>query len=283
MLKMVKRIIKRICRKVGFYDTVEKVYVRRFDVAAGSELLGKKILITGGSSGIGLAIAKKCLAQGAEVVITGRDEKKLNSAVKEIANERLKSIVWDINDLENLKAHIARVETLLDGDVDIVINNAGISIREMPGTLTENVWDRIFASNLKAPVFIAQTFANRWIANKSNGVILNISSMAGIEPALDAYSSSKCALNSITKGMARTWAKHGIRINAIAAGVTIGTNLRDIQRSIKPDGDVSARWIPSGRYAVPDEIAESAEFLISNRSSYVTGEIFVCDGAGAIR
>jgi NAD(P)-dependent dehydrogenase (short-subunit alcohol dehydrogenase family) len=86
----------------------------------------------------------------------------------------------------------------------------------------------------------------------------------------------------MTKGMARIWASKGIRVNALAVGVTIGTELRDIQRNHTPEGDLKCSWIPIGRFAVPDEIAETATYLISDRAVYMTGAVIECDGAGSI-
>lgn len=280
----IKRLIKQICRRLGLWDTVERIYVRRYEVVrADMALAGKNILVTGGTSGIGLAIAKKCLSIGANVVITGRSVDKLNDVLAGDKTGRLKVMKWDITDFYNLESHVNQVFGMMRGGIDVLVNNAGISIREVVGELTFDIWDRIFESNLKAPVFIAQAIVNKWIQSQRGGVILNISSMAGVEPAVDAYSSSKCALNSITKGMARRFGRFNIRINALAVGVTIGTNLRDLQRSVKPDGDVRADWIPIKRFAVPEEIAETAAFLISDQSSYTTGYVFEIDGAGAIR
>ena len=281
---IIKRMIKKICRRLGLWDTVERVYVRRYEVVTSEvALVGKNILVTGGTSGIGLAIAKKCLSLGATVIITGRNGDKLQDVLSGDITGRLKIMKWDMTDFYNLESYVNQVFDLVDGGIDVLVNNAGISIREVIGELTFDVWDKILESNLKAPVFIAQAVANKWIQSQRDGVILNISSMAGVEPAVDAYSSSKCALNSITKGMARRFGRFNIRVNALAAGVTIGTNLRDLQRSIKPDGDVRADWIPMKRFAVPEEIAETAAFLISDQSSYTTGFVFEVDGAGAIR
>ena len=283
-MHIIKRLIKKFCRRFGLWDTVEKVYVRRYEVVTDDMAFsGKNILVTGGTSGIGLAIAKKCLSLGATVVITGRNTDKLHGVLSSDATGRLKIMKWDITDFIHLESHVDQVFELMDGGVDVLVNNAGISIREAPGELTFAVWDKILESNLKAPVFIAQAIANKWIKSKKSGVILNITSMAGVEPAVDAYSTAKCALNSITKGMARSFGRFNIRVNALAAGVTIGTNLRDIQRSVQPDGDVRADWIPMKRFAVPEEIAETAAFLISDQSAYTTGIVFSIDGAGAIR
>ena len=278
-----KRVLCGILSRLGLSDVLKETKVIRYEAVEDESLKGRNILITGGSSGIGLAIALKCLRCGGNVLITGRDGEKLESIKIEDATGRLKVMVWDVERDDEIDAKIEEALSHFLGRLDVLVNNAGISVREGFGSLTMGVWNRIMKINLQAPVFISQQIANRWMSEKSQGVILNISSMAGEEPAFDAYGASKCALASMTKGMARTLAPYGIRVNAIAPGVVIGTNLREVQRSINPDGNVYCGWIPLRRYAVPEEIAELAVFAVSDRSSYMTGAVIRCDGAGAIR
>ena len=282
MIGFIKQKIKSFCRRVGLWSVEEKVFVKPYQVAIGNTLAGKNVLITGGTSGIGFAIAKKCLNEGANVVITGRNAEKMKSVLSEDKSGRLKGVIWDITIINDAAERIVEVEKLFKGGIDVLVNNAGISGRERPGTITEEIWEKILRINLTAPVFVTQAMAKRWILNCKEGVVLNISSMAGLQPSLDAYSVAKCGLNSITKGMARVWADKGIRINALAVGLTIGTELNATQRAHKPDGDLKFVGIPIGRFAVPDEIAETAVYLISDRAAYMTGSIVECDGAGSI-
>jgi NAD(P)-dependent dehydrogenase (short-subunit alcohol dehydrogenase family) len=282
-MKIIRQVVCGIIRRIKRMFVVEIVKVCKYEVVSDNALSGRRILVTGGSSGIGLAMAKKFLAQGAEVVVTGRNAAKLEKAVLDVASPHLKGLVWDIADIGIIESKLDEAELMLGGRIDVCVNNAGVAIRQYPGVLTEAVWDSIMAINLKAPVFVAQSIVNKWMVRGVKGVVLNISSFAGVEPALDAYSSSKCALNSMVKGMARTWAMHGIRINAIAPGVVVGTDVREFQRKTDPNGNVYSHWIPMGRYGVPDEIAELAAFLVSDRAAYITGEIIGCDGAGALR
>lgn len=282
MISAVKKLLKKVFRKIGLWSIEEQVYVKQYQVACGSTLNGKNVLITGGTSGIGLAIAKKCLVEGANVVVTGRNEQKLNKVLSLDTTGRLKGLIWDVSDLSIAKKRIDAVRGMFGSEINVLVNNAGISIREKPGLLTEKVWDGVLRINLTAPIFIAQEMANVWISNSSEGCVLNISSMAGLEPSLDAYSVAKCGLNSMTKGMARIWASKKIRINSIAVGVTIGTELREVQKTHKPEDNLKCGWIPIGRFAVPDEIAETAAYLISDRAAYLTGAVVECDGAGSI-
>lgn len=282
MLGFIKKGFKRICRKLGLWSIEEKVYVRHYQVAKGETLKGKNILITGGTSGIGLAIAKKCLEEGASVVVTGRNKDKLSKVLTGDKTGHLKGMIWDVSELHQVDTRLKDACALFSGEIDVLVNNAGISIRERFGALTENVWNNVLSINLTAPVFLAQAIVNRWLGANRGGIILNISSMAGLEPSLDAYSVAKCGLNSMTKGMARIWAAKGIRVNALAVGVTIGTELRDIQRMHKPDGNLKCPWIPVGRFAVPAEIAETAAYIISDGADYLTGAVVELDGAGSI-
>lgn len=278
-----KRIVKRICRKVGLCDVVREVVVRKYEAIADESLKGKNILITGGSSGIGLAIAKRCIASGGNVLITGRDAVKLKSVAKEDHSGRLMTMQWDVTCMNEIERRVSEVFEIFGGHLDVLVNNAGISERQEIGGLTLDVWNKILKTNLISPVFVLQGVVRRWKDLHAEGVVLNISSMAGSEPAVDAYSATKHAINSLTQGFARELAHEGIRVNALAPGVVIGTNLRDIQRSIKPDGNVACNWIPAGRYGVPDEVAELALFMISDRAAYMTGAVVVCDGAGSLR
>lgn len=282
MKSAVKKLLNTTLRKIGLWSVDKQVYVKQYQVACGETLKGKNVLITGGTSGIGLAIAKKCLAEGANVIITGRNGQKLNQVLLSDKTGRLKGMVWDVANLSAAKDMLAEVHSLLGSEINALVNNAGISIREKPGCLTEEVWDEVLRINLTAPIFISQEMAKAWMLNSCDGCILNISSMSGLEPSIDAYSVAKCGLNSMTKGMARIWASQGIRVNSLAVGVTIGTQLRDTQRKYKPTDNLKCDWIPVGRFAVPDEIAETAGFLISDRAAYLTGAVVECDGAGSI-
>lgn len=277
-----KKLLKTLLRKIGLWSIEEKIYVKQYQVVKGESLKSQNVLITGGTSGIGLAIAKRCLIEGANVIITGRNAEKLNKVLSKDTTGRLKGLIWDVSNLSIAKDRIDEIRGMFGSEINVLVNNAGISIREKPGSLTEKVWSEVLRINLTAPVFIAQEVSKNWIANSSEGCILNISSMAALEPSIDAYSVAKCGLNSITKGMARIWADKGIRVNALAVGVTIGTELREVQKAHKPEGNLKCGWIPIGRFAVPGEIAETATYLISDRASYMTGAVVEFDGAGSI-
>ena len=241
-------------------------------------LKGKTAILTGGAGLYGRQITEALCEAGADVWIASRHLEALEKVAEPLGAHALELDLASEESIDRLIDTVAQKS----GRVDILVNNAGISIRECPGTLTEDVWTKVLGINLTAPVFLSQEIAKGWFSSSHEGVILNISSMAGMEPSLDAYSVAKCGLNSMTKGMARIWAANRIRVNALAVGVTIGTELRDTQRAYKPEDNLKCNWIPVGRFAVPDEVAETAVYLISDRAAYMTGSIVECDGAGSI-
>lgn len=249
-------------------------------VPAGESLRGRRVIVTGGSSGIGLAIARRCVEEGAKVVITGRDEGKLSRA--KACTKNIEILVWDVSKVSEAEEKIQEAERLLDGRIDAFVNNAGISIRQAASALTSDVWDAVLGINLSGAIFAAKAICTRWIRQGRNGVLVNISSSAGIEPVVDAYGVSKTALIQVTRGWAREYASKGIRINAIAPGVIVGTEVNKLQRSISVDGNLHCSAYPAGRFGVPLEIAEVALFLLSDKSSYVYGQTIVCDGGATL-
>lgn len=254
------------------------VRVETLHIPAGNFLEGKVVLITGGGSGIGFAIAKRCVRAGARVIITGRDLKKLEGAKILIGVDQTKTMKWDMSDISAVSEKLNAATELGGGRIDCVVCNAGISIRQPAGKVTSDAWNAVMGTNLTGTVFLVQEVCNRWKESGQSGVLLCVSSMAGVVGAVDAYGASKSALIKLTNGWARAYARDGIRINSIAPGVVVGTELNKTQRSIKADGNLICERIPIGRYAVPDEVASVALFLMSDASSYVVGQTIVCDG-----
>ena len=251
-------------------------------VSCGQELKDRRILITGGSSGIGLAIAKRCLHEGAGVLITGRNLDKLKIAQRELATDKVHIMQWDINDVVSVDKNIKQAESILGGELDILVNNAGVSNRQTPEMLTLDAWKRIIDINLTGTLFVMKGMCDRWARSQRHGVILNIGSTAGVALAVDAYGASKSALMQLTRGWAKFYAPKGIRINALAPGVIVGTDINALQRSISTVGNLYCESYPSRRFGVPEEVAESALFLISDRSAYMFGQTLVLDGGATL-
>jgi len=250
------------------------VYVNISQINHGKILKEKKILITGGSSGIGYAIAKKFLNEGAKVVITGRDTKNLLMAAKALNSNMLFYLQWDISDSSISKSKLAEVHAILGG-IDVVINNAGLYTSTSFSDINEEIWDDVLNTNLKGLFFMCQAQAEYFInENKERGgKILNISSIRGFQGDCGPYGVSKWGVNGLTKGLARDLISKNILVNAIAPGIT-ATKINGI--------DVNKNAYSSEprnkRIALPEEIAELALFLASDASNNIVGQIIVCDG-----
>lgn len=245
-------------------------------------LRGKYALVTGGSRGIGFAIAKELVNNGCKVVITGRNEETLRASAEKIGNG-VKYLVWDMADIESCEKNIALAAEMMGG-LDIVVNNAGLfakrsewSTDELLKTTVEE-WRSVMAVNLDALFFSMKCSVNYMLENGAKGNILNIASVAGYEPAYGAYGASKTAANNLTRGWGKKFAPMGITINGIAPG-PIATEMNNWHEG---DSMVNDR-IPYGRYGTIEEVAKLAMYLLSEEACMVCGETVVIDGAYAIR
>jgi NAD(P)-dependent dehydrogenase (short-subunit alcohol dehydrogenase family) len=239
----------------------------------------KVVLITGGTSGIGLATAKRFAAEGAQVFITGRKQAQLDQALAAIGG-KVTGVQGDASiasDLDRLYAEIKKRA----GAIDVLFANAGGGSFAPLGSVTEEHFDKTFNLNVKGMLFTVQKALP--LLKDGASIILNASSAAskGME-AFGVYAASKAAVRSF----ARTWSndlkKHGIRVNAISPGVipTAGysTELGMTAEQIKQFSDQMAPQIPLGRVGTPDEVAKAVLFLASDESSYITGIELAIDG-----
>jgi NAD(P)-dependent dehydrogenase (short-subunit alcohol dehydrogenase family) len=249
----------------------------------GNKLEGKIAVITGGNSGIGLATAKRFVADGAYVFITGRRQNELDAAVSEIG----KNVTYVQGDVTNLADLDRLYNTVKDqkGHLDILFANAGIGEFAPLGEISEAHFDKIFGINVKGVLFSVQTALP--LFHNDGSIILNASIAAskGME-ALSVYSATKAAVRSF----ARTWTvdlKHRkIRVNAVSPGPidTPGVDrLAQSEEQVKQLKKNLITSVPMGRIGSPDEIAKVVSFLASDESSYVTGiELFVDGGMAQI-
>ncbi|MCK9613972.1 MAG: SDR family oxidoreductase [Candidatus Omnitrophica bacterium] len=287
-MKIVSKIIRLISRSIRTAKAVRKCWrdggVATIHVAQinyGGILKGKSVLVTGGSSGIGLAIAKKCLSEGAQVVITGRNAQKLETVAVEIHHPSLKTLNWDVSAVDQAEEQLLKAVALAGGKLDILVNNAGILSREKCFLdLTEKTWDDISAVNAKGLVFLTQAVSRLWIREKQGGKIINISSMRGFLGVLDGpYGMSKWGLVGLTRGLGLTLLPHGIIVNGVAPGVT-DTNIAGIDAN----DNAYFEWCPpSRRVALPEEIAELTVFLMSDAANYIVGQTIICDGGYTLK
>ncbi len=230
----------------------------------------KSVLITGGSDGIGFCIAKRLCAEKANVIITGRDENKLKEACKKI-DGNITYYCFDVSDVKKGKDIINQIFTKY-GKIDILINNAGISLHE--GNILkvkEEDFDRQFAINLKGSYFLSQNYIRKIIENKMQGNIIFVSSERGSQSDDLPYGLTKIAINDLTEGLSAKFCSKGIRVNAVAPGVT-ATNMTNL----KKDQDFYSSK-PGGRFFLPEEVAEVVLFLASDYSKCISGEVIHCN------
>ena len=244
-----------------------------------SLLKGKTALVVGGSGGIGKAVAKAFLKNGANVVIAGTRRAKVDKVVLELGGN-CAGVVVDLAEPDTFSKVIDEAVAFY-GPINILVNSAGVHTEDvsMGGFLDFSVeeYDRILDINLRGVYFMVQSVAKRMISDKvSNGHILIVSSSAGNEPAWSPYRVSKWGLKGITEGMASALVPHGIVVNAIAPGST-ATPLLGVEK-----GDsISAEDNRLGRFAMPKEIAEFAVMLASPMGDMVVGDtLYVSGGRG---
>lgn len=263
--------------RYGGYSTVKIASVNHGEI-----LKGKNVLITGGSTGIGLCIAEKCLQEGAKVVITGRSESKLKQAMEKLNNSSLKMFAWDISQTPRIEEGIKNSKLLLGGDIDILINNAGIVNGVTFPNVTEEIWDKIYATNSKGLFFLTQSLCDQWIKAKNNKIkkVINLSSQGGFVGATYPYRMTKWDIAGLTQGLGIKLAPYGIIVNGIAPGI-IAT---DMQPScINQKENVYCSQNPVERFGLPEEIAELAIFLMSDAASFIVGQTIVCDGGYSLK
>jgi NAD(P)-dependent dehydrogenase (short-subunit alcohol dehydrogenase family) len=233
---------------------------------------GKTVLVTGGTSGIGEAIARAYAAEGADVVITGRSEERGRELADSLTKDgsRVRFIRADLEDIDDVR----RLADELDR-VDVLVNNAGVFPFGATDEVGSDVFDSTFAVNVKAPFFLTGAFAPRMAAN-GGGAIVNVSTMVasfGL-PGMALYGSSKAALELLTKAWAAEYGPQGVRVNAIAPGPTRTPGTEPMGEGL----DQIASTLPLGRPAAPQEIANAAMFLGSDEASYVNGAVVAVDG-----
>jgi len=248
-------------------------------------LHGKRALVTGASSGLGVAMARGLAQAGADVAIVARRVERLEALAAEIEalGVRCLPVGADLTDDAQRTAALEGVEAELGG-VEILLNNAGIADLAKPEKLREEDWNRVLAVNLTAVFRLTQGVARAMIARGQGGRIINISSVVGlfgnsIFPTT-AYAASKGGINGITRQLAVDWAPHGITVNAIAPGwVPTEMNIDPRQGDVLPK--FKERMIertPMGRLGTPEELVGAVVFLASPSSSYITGHILAVDG-----
>ncbi len=243
------------------------------------KLKDKVAIITGGSRGIGFATAEKFLQEGAKVVITASSQASVEKGVAKLLEKypqaQVMGIAPDLSSLDSVKKAFRGVADRFDR-IDILVNNAGVSESTPFVNYTEELYDKVMDLNVKG-VFNATHAAVEYMVAQGSGVILNTSSMVSIsgQPSGFTYPTSKFAVNGLTISLARELGPKGIRVNAVAPGITETDMMKAVPKEvIEP---MIAR-VPLRRLGQPEDIANAFAFLASEEASYITGVILSVDG-----
>ena len=242
-------------------------------------LENKVAIITGGSRGIGYATAEAFLREGATVIITASTPESAQRAAERLrqtfGGRAVDGIAPDLSSLASVTEAFRRVEETY-GPIDILVNNAGVSARTPFTEFTEEEYDRVMDLNVKG-VFTASRVVAESMAARGRGVILNTSSMVSIygQPSGFAYPASKFAVNGLTLSLARELGPKGIRVNAVAPGITATDMMKAVPKEII---EPMIAQIPLRRLGKPEDVANAFVFLASDEASYITGVILNVDG-----
>ncbi len=249
----------------------------RDELQARYDLTGRVAIITGGSRGIGRAIAETYAAAGAAVVVASRKADACVQVAKEIeaAGGRAIAVPTHAGHLEALEA---LVDTTVDelGGVDIVVNNAANALGLPIGQITPEAWEKSYSVNLKGPLFLFQ-YALPHLLKSEHAAVVNVISAGAFTHAtyVSMYCSAKNAMVTMTRAMASEFAAAGIRVNALAPGTTDTDMVRNNDEATQ-QGMIDAQLIK--RMGTPDELADAALYLASDASSFMTGQVLVVDG-----
>ena len=242
---------------------------------------GKTALITGGGSGLGYAMAKAFVENGAKVVITGRNEEKLQNACAEIGGD-IHYIQSDVTELEKVPAFVENLENHF-GPIDILVNNAGKQIKKHAHEMTDDEYRQVLDVNLIAVFALTREVGKRMTARKRGSVIL-IRSMSAIFSLgkVTGYASSKAGILGLMLDLVSEYADTGVRINALAPGFIDTPMFRKAVSNDQPRFNKITGRIPMGRLGKPEDVANAALFFASDASAYVTGTLMPVDGGCAI-
>lgn len=279
MIRKIKEVIRRLTDK----RPIIKVQVT--EIAHSNLLKNRCALITGGTSGIGFAIAAAYLKAGCNIVITGRSQERIDEAKKKLSiiDDKLSIIGIKLDNTqvdtfeETFMKFLEKVEEKGISYVDILVNNAGVNYKGMPNVIEEE-YDKVLDTNLKGVFFLSQMFGKYLVKNKIQGNILNVASASSLRPADSAYTVSKWGVRGLTLGLAKSLAKYGITVNGIAPGPT-ATPMMIHEKT----DDMYLDRLPLGRYIMPEEVSNMAVMLVSNMGKSIMGDIvYMTGGAGVL-
>jgi NAD(P)-dependent dehydrogenase (short-subunit alcohol dehydrogenase family) len=249
-------------------------------------LSGQVAIVTGGLRGIGRVCAQTLLAAGAKVVIADLDTSQAETTLAEISADSagpVQAFQLDVSNPDHCRQLMQK--TVQDfGRLDILINCAAVFIQQPALEMAAAQWQQLFAVNVHGAYFCAQAFARQLLQQQRGGAIVNISSISATHmmPGRAGYAASKAALNALTQALAFEWARHNIRVNAIAPSHVNTPRIRQVAQQGQLDLAAIAGRIPMGRIAEPEEIAEAVLFLCSRQARFITGQIIAVDGGYSV-
>jgi NAD(P)-dependent dehydrogenase (short-subunit alcohol dehydrogenase family) len=244
-----------------------------------ARLRGKTALVTGSTSNIGRAVAVALAAEGAHVVVSGRSKERGAEVIEEIraAGGRADFVAADLDGSASVSAALAEEATrVLGGRIDVLVNNAGIYPGSATAATDEATFDRVYAVNVKAPFFLTAVIAPR-MAERGDGAIINLGSwVARLGLPIGAlYSSTKGAMETLTRAWAAEFGPSGVRVNAISPGVV---RVSAPGETTPKPGDSMMKGTPAGSFGAPEAIAHAAVYLAADESAFVHGTVLDVDG-----
>lgn len=250
------------------------------NAASTFDLQGRRVLVTGGGSGLGRQFALTLADAGAEVVLAARRKEPLEATAADIRSRGgvARCIALDVTDAAAVDAAFATEV----GEIDVLVNNAGTAGGESLLDMTEETWDRVLDVNVKGAWLLARAAAKQMIARKAGGSIVNVASVLGlaVQKGTANYPASKAALIQLTRAMALEWARYGIRVNAILPGY-FATDMNTGYLA-SDTGQAMVKRMPMRRLGDPAELAGALLLLASDASRYMTGSTITVDGGLSI-
>ncbi len=269
----IKSYLKR-CVRALFGKPDIQITAKVTTVSPSDLLMGRKIIVTGGAHGLGKAMAKKFVDEGASVLIAGRNEEKLLLTSMELGCQYL---LLDVTKTDSFESFISNAKERLSG-VDTLVNNAGVSCHEKTFLdVTPESYSIQFATNLEGPYFLTKYFIASLLSEGKKGYVLFTSSETGETTDFRPYGLTKAAINSLVKGLANFYAKNGIRVNAVAPGVTASD-----MTGFSSEGNLYCSYNINERAYLPEEVAELACFLLSDAAECISGQVVTCNNAKTV-